>query len=122
MVDSSQIRDGLHPAHTITTRIITTMLQRLPPVGRRTRKITTASQQVFRPGWYNNNNGNGQWRGGIITIDVIITITGTITGKKSIRIRRIIAGRSREDRRGGRNARIRIIIAGPTVGVAGRRD
>ena len=106
MVDSSQIRDGLHPAYTITTRIITTMLQRLPPVGRRTRKTTTASQQVFRPGWYNNynnNNGNGQWRGDH-PYDVIITITGdliiTITGKNSIRIRRIIAGRSREDRRG----------------------
>ena len=42
--------------------------------------------------------GNG---GGDHPYDVIITITGTITGKKSIRTRIIIAGRSREDRRGG---------------------
>ena len=60
MVDSSQIRDGLQPANIKIIRIITTILQRLPPVGRRTRKITTASQQVFRPGWNNYNNNNGQ--------------------------------------------------------------
>ena len=38
-------------------------------------------------------------QGGIITIDVIITITGK-KSIKSIRITIIIAGRSREDRRG----------------------
>ena len=51
------------------------MLQRLPPVGRRSEKQPQQASK-FLAGWYNNNNRNGQWRGGIITIDVIITITG----------------------------------------------